>query len=244
MREIKAIAVDDEPLALEVIHNYADKIPNLTIEKDFDSAIAASEELAKNDYDLLILDIQMPQISGLELMKSLTSPPPVIFTTAFSEFAVVGFDLNAIDYLLKPFTFDRFFKAIQKVQQRSLDDTLVGERKSEISTPSEFIYVKADKKLTKVKFDDIYYIEGLKDYVIIKRAKDRIVTLQTMKGLEKKLPDHLFMRVHRSYIIALDKIESVVGNTVEIHIEGEKKSIPIGKNYREEILNVINENKL
>jgi DNA-binding LytR/AlgR family response regulator len=244
MKEIRAIAVDDEPLALEVIQNYAEKIPSLTIIKQCDSAMEASEELAKGHYDLLILDIQMPQISGIEFVKSLTHPPNVIFTTAYSDFAVEGFDLNAVDYLLKPFTFDRFLKAIQKVNQRVSETTTTNQSESDSSGGQPFIYVKADKKLTKVKFDDIYYIEGLKDYVIIKRENDRIVTLQTMKGLEEKLPSNLFMRVHRSYIIALDKIEAVVGNSVEIRIGGEKKMVPIGKNYRDEILEIINENRL
>jgi DNA-binding LytR/AlgR family response regulator len=243
MKKIRAIVVDDEPLALEVIQNYSKKIPNLSIEKLCSSAIEASKELASNEYDLLVLDIQMPQITGVELVKSLTNPPHIIFTTAHPDFAVDGFDLNAIDYLLKPFTFDRFFKAIQKVNQRITDSGSHTSESPDLDSPS-YIYVKADKKLTKVKFDDIYYIEGLKDYVIIKRAKDRIVTLQTMKGLEEKLPSNLFMRVHRSYIIALDKIEAVIGNSVEIRLGGEKKLIPIGKNYRDEILEVINENRL
>ena len=243
MKNIKAIAIDDEPLALEVIQNFADKIPALTIGKKCASAMEASEELATGNYDLMILDIKMPQISGIELLKSLTQPPCVIFTTAYSDFAVEGFDLNAVDYLLKPFTFDRFLKAIQKASLRLSESTSsVNDQNSNAAPP--FIYVKADKKLTKVRFDDIYYIEGLKDYVIIKRSKDRIVTLQTMKGLEEKLPSNLFMRVHRSYIIALDKIEAVIGNSVEIRLGGEKKLIPIGKNYRDEILEVINENRL
>ncbi|HKK63444.1 MAG TPA: LytTR family DNA-binding domain-containing protein [Bacteroidales bacterium] len=243
MKEIKAIVVDDEPLALEVIENYSNKIPSLSIIKQCHSAMEAAEELSKSNYDLLILDIQMPQITGIELVKSLTHPPHIIFTTAHSDFAVEGFDLNAVDFLLKPFTFDRFLKAIQKVNQRATETQRSNTEDTNDSDPP-FIYVKADKKLTKVNFDDIYYIEGLKDYVIIKRAKDRIVTLQTMKGLEKKLPSNLFMRVHRSYILALDKIEAVVGNSVELNISGEKKSIPIGKNYRDEILQVINENRL
>jgi DNA-binding LytR/AlgR family response regulator len=185
----------------------------------------------------------MPQISGIELVKSLTHPPHIIFTTAHSDFAVDGFDLNAVDFLLKPFTFDRFLKAIQKVNQRLIENQRNFSSGATDSEPS-FIYVKADKKLTKVNYNDIYYIEGLKDYVIIKREDDRIVTLQTMKGLENKLPSNLFMRVHRSYIIALNKIEAVVGNSVEINIGGKKKTIPIGKNYRNEILEKVNEQRL
>jgi len=241
MNTINALVVDDEPLAIEVIQNYADKIPYLNIRKKLNSAIEASEALEKEQYDLLILDIKMPQISGVEFVKSLTDPPCVIFTTAHADYAVDGFNLNAVDYLLKPFKFDRFLRAIQKVKTK-LDGNTPDQ--NEDGEDVSFIYVKADKKLTKIKYDQIYFIEGLKDYVIIKREKDRIVTLQTMKGLEERLPSNLFLRIHRSYIVALDKIEAIVGNSVELKIGQEKKLIPIGKNYRDEILSVVNKNRL
>ncbi len=241
MNTINALVVDDEPLAIEVIQNYAKRIPYLNICKNLNSAIEAADALEKDQYDLLILDIKMPQISGVEFVKSLTNPPSVIFTTAYSDYAVDGFNLNAVDYLLKPFKFDRFLRAIQKVKEKlEVNNPDQIEDEQDVS----FIYVKADKKLTKIKYDQIYFIEGLKDYVIIKRENDRIVTLQTMKGLEERLPSNLFLRIHRSYIVALDKIEAVIGNSIELRIGQEKKLIPIGKNYRDEILAVVNKNRL
>jgi DNA-binding LytR/AlgR family response regulator len=241
MNTINAVVVDDEPLAIEVIQNYAEKIPYLNICKKLNSAIEAADALEKDQYDLLILDIKMPQISGVEFVKSLTNPPSIIFTTAYSDYAVDGFNLNAVDYLLKPFKFDRFLRAIQKVKKKiEANNPDQIEDEQDVS----FIYVKADKKLTKIKYDQIYFIEGLKDYVIIKRENDRIVTLQTMKGLEERLPSNLFLRIHRSYIVALDKIEAVIGNSIELRIGQEKKLIPIGKNYRDEILAVVNKNRL
>lgn len=246
MKTIRALAIDDEPLALDIIENYAQKIPDLELVGHCKSAMEATTWIQNESIDLLILDIKMPQITGVDFVKSLNNPPLVIFTTAYSDYAVEGFEVNAIDYLVKPFTFDRFFSAIQKAQQR-LKETASNELSQpspQESTQDSFFYVKADKKLSKVKFEDILYIEGLKDYVIIKRKTDRIVTLQTMKGLEKKLPTHLFRRVHRSFIIALDKIEAIVGNSVEIMDGKTKKLIPIGKNYRDEILEVVNRNRL
>ena len=152
-----------------------------------DNAIAANEVLQNEKIDLVFLDIQMPQMTGIEWIKSLTNPPKVIFTTAYAEYAVEGFDLNAIDYLLKPIAFDRFLKAVNKVK-----DSLQGDI-STATTADDFFFVKADKKLMKVHFTEILYVEGLKDYVIIKKDQGRVIALQTMKSLEVKLPSDIFM---------------------------------------------------
>jgi DNA-binding LytR/AlgR family response regulator len=246
MENLKVLIVEDEHLAAEGLKSYIAEIDFLQLVVYCENALEANRILSEQSIDLIFLDIQMPKLTGIDFLKSLSKPPMVIFTTAYSDYAVEGFEVNAIDYLVKPFTFDRFFSAIQKAQKR-LNETAA----KELTQPSphepaqeSFFYVKADKKLSKVKFEDILFIEGLKDYVIIKRKTDRIVTLQTMKGLEKKLPTHLFRRVHRSYIIALDKIEAIVGNSVEIIDGKSKKLIPIGKNYRDEILDVVNRNRL
>jgi len=234
---LKTIIVDDEPLALDVLETYISQMPNIELVQRCKNAIEANEVLKNHHVDLMFLDIQMPQITGMEFLKSLENPPKVIFTTAYPDYAVEGFELNASDYLLKPISLDRFMKSVNRVSEE-----LGGG--AEEADGDDFFFVKADKKLIKVIFDDILYIEGLKDYVIIKRRDSRIVTLQTMKSLETKLPANIFKRVHRSYIVNLSKINAIVGNMVEITEKGEKKHIPIGKNYRETLLEIINDNRL
>lgn len=239
---IKAIIVDDEPLALDVLETYIEKMPDLSLVAKCENAIEANEALKNNEVDLMFLDIQMPQITGVEFLKSLTNPPAVIFTTAYPDYAVEGFELNAVDYLLKPISLDRFMKAVNKVSEK------MGKKPNDgsgiVEMEGDFFFVKADKKLIKVDFDDIIYIEGLKDYVIIRQEAGRVITLQTMKSLEIKLPESTFKRVHRSYIVNINKINAVVGNMLEVTEKGQTKHIPIGKNYREELLNIINLKRL
>lgn len=233
---MKTIIVDDEPLALDVLETYISQIPEINLVGKFNNAIDANKRLSEGDIDLAFMDIQMPQLTGIELMRSLTNPPMVIFTTAYPEYAVEGFELNATDYLLKPISFDRFLKAINKVNEQA---------KSTVAVPHEdYIFVKADKKLIKVHFKDILYIEGLKDYVMIKKDDGRIVSLQTMKSLESKLPSDQFMRVHRSFIVNLECMNALVGNSIELTEKGVTKMIPIGKNYKEDLLKVVNEKRL
>ncbi|MDF1699438.1 MAG: LytTR family DNA-binding domain-containing protein [Saprospiraceae bacterium] len=239
---IKAIIVDDEPLALDVLETYIEKMPDLTLVAKCENAIEANEALKNNDIDLMFLDIQMPQITGVEFLKSLNNPPEVIFTTAYPDYAVEGFELNAVDYLLKPISLDRFMKAVNKVSEKIGNKSNDGSGTVEME--GDFFFVKADKKLIKVDFDDIIYIEGLKDYVIIRQEAGRVITLQTMKSLETKLPEQIFKRVHRSYIVNINKINAVVGNMLEVTEKGQTKHIPIGKNYREELLNIINLKRL
>jgi len=239
---IKAIVVDDEPLALDVLETYIEKMPDLTLVAKCENAIEANEALKNHDVDLMFLDIQMPQITGVEFLKSLNNPPAVIFTTAYPDYAVEGFELNAVDYLLKPISLDRFMKAVNKVSEK------IGKKEEDsgnvVEMEGDFFFVKADKKLIKVDFDDIIYIEGLKDYVIIRQEAGRVITLQTMKSLETKLPESTFKRVHRSYIVNIHKINAVVGNMLEVTEKGQTKHIPIGKNYREDLLNIINLKRL
>ncbi|MEM1322690.1 MAG: LytTR family DNA-binding domain-containing protein [Bacteroidota bacterium] len=242
---INAIIVDDEPLALDVLETYIEKIPELNLVQRCNNALEANEALKSNDIDLMFLDIQMPQLTGVDFLKTLTKPPLVIFTTAYANYAIEGFELNAIDYLLKPISLERFMKAVNKaVEQIELQrkDSPVAPAAEEES--ADFIFVKADKKLVKVKYEDIIYIEGLKDYVIIRLEVGRVITLQTMKSLEDKLPSQLFKRIHRSYIVGIDKINAIVGNMVEIVEKNQTKHLPIGKNYREELLSIINRNRL
>jgi len=233
---MKILICDDEPLAIDILESYIDKIPDLELVAKCDNAIDANEIIQKEKIDLVFLDIQMPQMTGIELVKSLTNPPKFIFTTAYAEYAVEGFDLNAVDYLLKPIAFDRFLKAVNKATDNG--------DKSNDASEDDFFFVKADKKLIKIHFSEILYIEGLKDYVIIKKESGRVIALQTMKSLEQKLPSNLFKRVHRSYIVNISKIKAIVGNAVEIVENNQAKHIPIGKNYKEELLKIVEDNKL
>lgn len=241
---INVIIVDDEPLALDVLETYIEKLPKLNLVKRCYNAIEANEALENHDIDLMFLDIQMPQLTGTDFLKTLSKPPLVIFTTAYANYALEGFELNAVDYLLKPISLERFMKAVNKAVEQIELQTNHSAETSEKKEQSDFIFVKADKKLVKVKFDDIIYIEGLKDYVIIRMESGRVITLQTMKSLEDKLPVHLFKRIHRSYIVAIDKIKAVVGNMVEVVEKGQAKHLPVGKNYRDQLLDIINENRL
>jgi len=234
---IKTLIVDDEPLAHDIIESYVNKIPDMEIVAKCDNAIEANQIIQAQDVDLVFLDIQMPQMTGIELVKSLNNPPKIVFTTAYAEYAVDGFELNAVDYLLKPIAFDRFLKAVNKVKE-SMDPNVTG------TNAEDFFFVKADKKLIKVHFSEILYIEGLKDYVIIKKEQGRVIALQTMKSLEIKLPSDMFMRVHRSYIVNIQQIKAVVGNTIELQESGQAKHIPIGKNYKEDLVKIIESNKL
>jgi len=240
---MNVLIVDDEPLAIDVLETYVEKVPELKIIGKCTNALEANEMIRKEEIDLLFLDIQMPQITGLDFLKSLSNPPMVIFTTAYSNYALEGFELNALDYLLKPISLDRFMKAVNKALEQY--DLIHAEAGAGITAASEdFFFVKADKKLVKVRYNDILYIEGLKDYVIIRLKEGRVITLQTMKSLEAKLPSKLFKRIHRSYIVGLDKINALVGNMVEVTEKGQTKTLPVGKNYRDDLLQLVNKKRL
>ena len=243
---MNTIIVDDEPLAQDVLETYIEKIPELHLVGKCSNALEANEMLKSEEIDLMFLDIQMPQLTGIDFLKTLNKPPMVIFTTAYPNYALEGFELNALDYLLKPISLERFMKAVNKAQEQfELHQREAGPGTADAGEEgADFIFVKADKKLVKVNYDDILYIEGLKDYVIIRMDQDRVITLQTMKSLESKMPQDRFKRIHRSYIVNLDRINAVVGNMVEIIEKKETKHLPIGKNYREELLEIINRNRL
>ncbi|MBK8081065.1 MAG: response regulator transcription factor [Saprospiraceae bacterium] len=225
---IKAIIVDDEPLALEVLETYIQQISDITLVAKCENAFQANEALKNNNVDLMFLDIQMPQLSGVDFLKTLVNPPAVIFTTAYPNYAVEGFELNAVDYLLKPISLERFLKAVNKVTEKL--NTKKADHEDVLPDGHEdYFFVKADKKFVKVHFDDILYIEGLKDYVIIRHDTGRIITLQTMKSLEERLPESKFKRIHRSYIVNIRKMNAIVGNMVELMEGGKLKQLPIGK---------------
>lgn len=246
---IKAIIVDDEPLALDVLETYLQRLPEIELVRRCANAFEAMEAMRQHEVDLMFLDIQMPQLTGIDFLKSLARPPKVIFTTAYSNYALEGYELGVVDYLLKPISFDRFVKAANKaMDQLALEraplskpapDAPAAEAVPEEQHP-EFIFIKADKKFLKVTYNDLLYVEGLKDYVIIWTNTGRIITLQTMKSLEEKLPSDIFRRIHRSFIVNMQKVEAINGNMVEIA----KKQIPIGKNYRDDLQSLISKNRL
>lgn len=248
---INVIIVDDEPLAQDVLETYIEKVPELKLVKKCNNAFEANDALKNNQVDLMFLDIQMPQLTGIDFLKTLSKPPLVIFTTAYSNYAIEGFELNALDYLLKPISLERFMKAVNKaidqieLQRKEAPAAAApgGGAHAEEEGP-DYIFVKADKKLVKVNFDEVIYIEGLKDYVIIRLENTRVITLQTMKSLEDKLPEGMFKRIHRSYIVNIGKISAIVGNMVEVLEKGQAKHLPVGKNYRDELLEMINKNRL
>jgi DNA-binding LytR/AlgR family response regulator len=237
---INVLIVDDEPLAQDVLETHILRMPELNLVAKCSNTMEANAALEEYSIDLMFLDIQMPQVTGVEFLKSLENPPLVIFTTAYSNYAVEGFELNAIDYLLKPISFDRFSKAVEKAKEQiSLRKAAEAEGED-----VDHMYVKSDKKLIRVKYSDIIYIEGLKDYVIIRMDTGRLITLQTMKSLEEKLPSKIFRRVHRSFIVAINKIHAIEGNMIEVVEKGQPKHLPIGKNYRDELLVLIDKNRL
>ncbi|MEY4927435.1 MAG: hypothetical protein RI894_1871 [Bacteroidota bacterium] len=246
---MRCLIIDDEPLAQEVLETLIRLNSQLTLVGKCANALEAYQALQQYDnIDLLFLDIQMPQLTGIDFLKSLKSPPMIIFTTAYPQYAAESYELNAIDYLLKPIALARFNAAVQKAQaqldarQALLDAPLSYNIAASVAPPvsEDFIFVKADKKLVKITFDDILFVEGLKDYVIIRTTQGRVITLQTMKSLEEKLPSDRFRRIHRSYIVAMQRIDAIDSSMVEIA----KQIIPIGKNYRDEILEIVGKNRI
>ncbi len=217
---ISCIAIDDEPLALQLITEYCSKISFLNLQKTFTNPDETKIWLQENKVDLLFLDIQMPDINGLQFYKSLTKKPQVIFTTAYSEFAVEGFNVDAVDYLLKPFEYDRFLKSVYKAKEY-----LEFLSNQELQMAS--IFIKVDYQLMKINLKEIELIEGLDDYIRIYIKPKPVLALMTLKSLQEKLPVHEFIRIHRSYIIPISKIESFGKNKVKVS----GKEIPIGSSY-------------
>ncbi|MEL7160414.1 MAG: LytTR family DNA-binding domain-containing protein [Bacteroidota bacterium] len=231
---IHAIIVDDEPLAQDILETYLSKIPQIELVAKCDNAFEANEVLNAQDIDLMFLDINMPQLTGTDFLRGLKDPPVTIFTTAYPNYALDGFELNALDYLVKPISTERFLTACNRaIEQAKLKQKAKAGQVVEEGSGPDFFFVKADKKLVRVNLKDIVYIEGLKDYVIIRMPDDRVITLQTMKSLDERLPDAHFQRIHRSYIVNLDRIEALHGNMVEVKEKGKITSLPVGKSYRE-----------
>ncbi|HEU4606700.1 MAG TPA: LytTR family DNA-binding domain-containing protein, partial [Chitinophagaceae bacterium] len=207
---IHCLVVDDEPLALDILVDYIEKVPFLSLVKASTSAFEALSIVQEQHIDLVFLDVQMPELTGIQFLKILNGKCKVILTTAYSQYALDGYDLDIVDYLLKPIAFDRFYKAVSKVQNHHQPQPVTAPLPGNVApqTP-DFIFVKTEHRIQKIFIDDILYIEGLKDYVSIFTPSERVITLQHMKKMEEVLPSARFSRVHKSYIVAIDKIESI-----------------------------------
>jgi len=232
---INCIVADDEQLAREIIENYIAKVPQLQLVASCSNGTEVYNTLKQLPADLLFLDIKMPQLTGIELLRTVKNPPLVVMTTAYSEYALEVYELNVIDYLLKPVSFERFLKAINKyetITNPAGRRSFINPSEAPESETQTFIYVKSEKKMVRLLIKDIIYIEGLKDYVQLHTADKTIITYQTLIYFEEKLPASHFMRVHRSFIISLDHISSYAATQIELG----PHSIPIGNSYSKEVL--------
>jgi two-component system, LytTR family, response regulator len=235
-KKIICLVVDDEPPAIEVLRNYISAISLLELAGTCNNAVEALYMLREKNIDLLFLDIQMPQLLGTDLIRTLKKPPKVIFTTAYRKFAVEGFELDAVDYLLKPISFERFLKAVNKVMDVTIQKTGSASVTQEIKKDTDsFIHFRADRKVVKIALDDILYIESLKDYIKVITKNKTIITKQSISSLEDNLPKDAFVRIHRSYIVSLNKIESYTSDLIWIA----KQELPISRMYRHEVEKVL-----
>jgi len=233
--KIRALIVEDEPLSQEVIETYIKDYPIIELVKSCNNAIEALEALKQYDIQLIFLDINMPVLSGINMVKSLPLPPAIIFTTAYPEYAIEGFELDAVDYLVKPYSFERFVKAVNKVRDKMETATAAAAAKQ--TQQQSFIVIKADKKLYKLDFDDIHYFNSTGDYVKVFTKQGKvIITNETLRNIEAGLPVHLFIRVHKSFIVSVKSIRYIEGNQVMV----DTTTIPIGLTYKEELISKFN----
>ena len=234
--KLKYIIVDDEPLAQRVIEKFAGNIPTLELIGKCKSAFEAMDLLFNQQPDLMFLDINMPNMSDMDFLKTLKNPPIVIITTAYREYALESYDFDVIDYLKKPFSFERFYKSIQKAQEKYKAGKDVSvPSKENIEQTKEYLFVKSDKKIIKIDFSNILFAEAYGDYIKIHTSKEVVLVLMPLKKILEQLPANQFVRVHKSYVIAIDKIDQIEGNTIKI---GENE-IPVGKNFRQDFINLV-----
>ncbi len=228
---INCIIVDDEPIAREILENHLQKIDAIQVVSTCKNAIEAFNIINSNKIDLIFLDINMPEISGLSFARSINKNIKIIFTTAYREYAVDGFDLKAVDYLLKPISFERLLQAVNKYLNENIKISTDGKDELTLDK-SDFIFVRSDRKMIKINFTEVEYIESLGDYLKINLHDKTIITRETITSIEVKLPKNDFIRIHRSFIVSINKIESFTNEFVEIN----KKAIPISRSYKKEVL--------
>jgi len=227
---IHCIIIDDEPLARQGLKEYINDVDFLQLDAEFDNALKANKLLSEGSVQLIFLDIQMPKLTGLEFLKTLMHAPPVIFTTAFPQYALDGFELNALDYLVKPISFERFLKAAMRAKEYY---EVRFKNASEIAPgKDEFFFIKADNKLVKIFYDEILFVEALQNYVTIYTANKKYITYLTFKSVEESLPAEQFIRVHKSYLVSAAKIESIEGNCIRIG----QHEIPISRSIKDEVM--------
>ena len=236
---INTIAIDDEPLALQLVEGYIIKTPTLKLLGKFDNPLDAIEFMSNTSVDLIFVDIQMPDLSGIEFTKNIAKGPKVIFTTAYEKYALDGFKLDVVDYLLKPFSYDEFLNAVQKARRIiKLEQSALHQ----VESNNEFLFLKSEYKIKRINFNDILYIEGLKDYVKVYISHDPkpILSLTSLKLMESKLPATRFMRVHRSFIVNLEKIDTIERSRIVFG----KTYIPVSDQYKDQFQNFLNRNFL
>lgn len=227
-KKTTCVIVDDEPIAREIITSFVKKTPSLELIKTCKNATEAINFIETNKVDLFFLDINMPEVNGLSLAKIIGKKANIIFTTAYRDYAVDGFNLNVVDYLLKPISFERFFEAVQKVIPKQESKSIELDK----PTLKEYMFVRADRKMVKINFNEILYIESLGDYLKIFLERETIITRETMNNINSKLPESKFIRIHRSYIVSLNEITSYTNEFIEIN----NKALPISRSYKETVL--------
>jgi DNA-binding LytR/AlgR family response regulator len=232
LKPFKCLIVDDEPLAIDVIENYLQRFDNIESSR-CENALEAFHILKEEKFDLIFLDIEMPLLNGLDFLSALKEPPPVIITTAYRDYAVEGFEYEVLDYLVKPISFPRFLKAIE----RSMKSATAGEQvmDTDPGDDHEYLFVKVDRKFMKIMINEILYIESLKDYVRVTTPSGSVISYQSLTAFTERLPPGKFLRIHRSFTIGIDKVDSIENNCVEIN----GKQIPISREHRQEVLKKI-----
>ncbi len=232
----RCLLVDDEPLARNLIRGYLNKLENIEVVGEADNAMKAMDILRNHKVDLMFLDIQMPQVNGLDFLRSVRNPPAVIIISAYKEYALDGFDLDVVDYLLKPVTFERFLKAIDKYYSVHVQSQIVEVSGSTQTNNDAYLYVKEGKKVVKMYLREILFIEGLSEYVKFHTTTKRVVSKMSLTSLTEQLPSEDFLRVHKSFIVSVAQISSFTANTIEI----QEKMIPIGRSYKNAVLKALN----
>jgi len=236
MDALRSIIIDDEPLARKGLKEYISDVDFLILSAEFDQALKAAEMISKGEVQLIFLDIQMPKMTGLEFLKSVQHAPPVIFTTAYPQYALDGFELNALDYLVKPISFERFFKAALKAKEYY---EVRIKNKDNNSVRSDYFFIKYDGKLVKISYENILYVEALQNYVCVCTKNKKYITYLTFKSIQDYLPESSFIRTHKSYIVAADKIDSIEANEILI---GQYR-IPISRAMKDEVLDKLTKGK-
>lgn len=241
--KLRCVVIDDEPLASGLVTDYIERIPFLQLIGVYHNPLSALSALKNEVYNLVFLDIRMPELSGLKLSELLNNNCKIIFTTAYPVYAVQGYELNAIDYLVKPFTFERFLKAVNKVLEMihfNDQSVSVTGNVSSLSYPEEVLFVRTDRQIVKIFLSEILFIEGLKEYITIHTLSKKVITLQNLKRMEEVLPKNRFVRVHKSFIIAIDKIDTVSKNRINI----KNNYIPVGDTFKDSFFSLLNDKNM